>query len=336
MVKLCILFRVRYIIFFSCHACFKKETVLCLLHAFPEFICPKPFYKFIWVFIRLHINHPCINPCLPEHRNCTECRFPPCLVTVISKEHFICIPFNNSCLLYCKCSTKRCNSISKACLLKGNYINISLTEYHILILAKLCIIKSKKISAFIKQLCFRRIKVFWLRITHNPSSKTYNPAVYIHYWKYYPVKELVIDTPFIHFKKSCFFKDSITIPFMPQEPVQFTASLSCIPKPEMPYCLICNSSGCKVFISCLALWGLKLCIIIPPCFPVYLKKLHPDAFLFFMLLVHFPFLKGYSCSFCKCFHSFLECIVLIFHNKCYYTAACTTAKAFIHLPCGVY
>ena len=85
------------------------------------------------------------------------------------------------------------------------------------------LLEINKIAALIKQLCLRGIKVLWLAVSHNTSTKSDNPVIHVHNRKHYTVPELVRNLAVTICKQSRLLQDIILVAFTLYIPVKIIA-----------------------------------------------------------------------------------------------------------------
>ena len=143
----------------------------------------------------------------------------------------------------------------------GNHIHIALAEDQIFFPCGPGNVQPVKIPAFIKNLCFRRVEIFRLRISHNASAKANDPVIYIHDRKDHPVPEFIIHSvPFVHIKKPRLSQPVIRIAFGFQIAVQASAGPVRIPQPELSHSLLAESPVFQIIKTCLTFFCAKLII----------------------------------------------------------------------------
>ena len=140
------------------------------------------------------MQHPCPKSGLLDKRNCPQgCTYTG-IVTVVCKDHFICITFQQCGMFLCQCSSKRSNCIFETCLMHGDHIHIAFADQQVFFPCRSGYIQSVEISAFVKNKCFRRIQIFRFAISHNASAKSDHPVIDILDRKNYPVPEFIVHT----------------------------------------------------------------------------------------------------------------------------------------------
>ena len=187
--------RVFHIILLFQHFNLKEKKIHSLFQTFLKGFFSLCLNKFIRVLVGSQIYHPRADSRSTENRNSSESRFLSSFVTVIGEKHFLGIPTHKAGVAGSKSGSQRGYCIGKACLVHGNHIHISLTNNQIGLTGGSGHIQAVEISAFIKNLGFRRIQILRFSISHYPASEADNPIIYIHDGKHNPVPEFILHSP---------------------------------------------------------------------------------------------------------------------------------------------
>ena len=222
----------------------------------------------------LQAYYPGRDSRLPQDRNRTKCRPDPCTVTVIKKQDFLGVTFHKTCMSGGQCSSKRRHCIGKACLMHGDHIHISLTEDQIILPGGPGHIQPVKIPALIKDLRLRRIQVLGLAISHDTTSETNDPVVYIHDREDHTVPELIIHaSPLIYIEQAGFPEKFITVALTLKIFVQIITVLVRISKTEFTDGFLGKTSSCQISVSRLSAFSPELIIKVLCCQLVDLQKI---------------------------------------------------------------
>ena len=260
---------------------FKEKAALCRVDPLLEFLCSQRFDEFIRILIRFHIDNSGRQTCILQDRNGPHSGSHSRIITVIGQKYFIGIPFEDHGLLLRKRSSQRRYRLIEARLVHGDHIHVPFTQNHVWLPACPRQIQSIEVPALVKHLGLRRVQVFRLCISHDPSAESDDPVSAVHNGKHDPVPEFIAHAiSFIHLHQPGFFQQRIRIPFAFQVFIQVVAPFAGASKAKLPDGLIRKLPPLEIVKALLSIRLAKHIVIILSCQTVKLHNLFLQICLF--------------------------------------------------------